>query len=181
MSIESFKQDDILKKNEKLTEKEEKEKIANNLEFQKEKEKLLRMIEKDRKLAMLKSIVERWLLRPELIHKAIAWDMLELSEVSEVLKKIEDIGKTEKIDMILPKDKRISKEEYLEALNDDVKRTILIEKINQILDHLYMLSHPFSGNVYDLFSWLLHILNHNLNKVQEYHIDVKISLLNLKK
>ena len=59
MPIENFKEDDIFKKKEKLSEKELKEQLSRQIEFQKEKNKLLHMIEKDRNLNMLRSIVER--------------------------------------------------------------------------------------------------------------------------
>ena len=65
-------------------------------------------------------------------------------EIGEVLKKIDEISNTDKIDKILPKEMRVSKEEYLNALEDSVERDNLIEKLNGALDHLYLLSNPFS-------------------------------------
>ncbi|EKE27851.1 MAG: hypothetical protein ACD_3C00142G0007 [uncultured bacterium (gcode 4)] len=180
MPIENFKQDDILKKKEKLSEKELKEQLSRQIEFQKEKNKLLHMIEKDRNLNMLRSIVERWLLRPEIVKRIIKWEWLDIMEIGEVLKKIDEISNTDKIDKILPKEMRVSKEEYLNALEDTVERDNLIEKLNGALDHLYLLSNPFSWNIYDMFSWLFLILNKNLIAVQDKTVEIKLSLLSKK-
>ncbi|EKE30374.1 MAG: hypothetical protein ACD_2C00001G0024 [uncultured bacterium (gcode 4)] len=175
--MENFEKDDINNKKEKLSEKELKKEAAKNIEFKKEKDKLLNMIEKDRNLAMLRSIIERWLIRPEIIKAIAEWKWLDILEINEVLKKIDDISATEKIDSILPKEMRVTKEEYLEALGSPEPRGHLIDKLNRSLDHLYLLSNPFSWNIYDMFSWLFLILNKNLVAVQDRTIDIKLSLL----
>lgn len=174
MSLENYYEEE--RKKSQLSEEERKAEIANKLEYSKEKQKLLKKIEKDKNLIALKSVVERWLIKTEIISHIVDGKNLELSEVNELLSKINDISTTEKIDSILPIELRVTNEEYLKALEDDELRKILIDKLNKSLDHMYLLSNPFSGSILDIFSGLFFALNKNLVKVQEYTIDIKQSL-----
>jgi hypothetical protein len=73
---------------------------------------------------------------------------------------------------------RVTKEEYLDALENTENRIALISKINQALNHMHRLSNPFAGSLLDLFSWLFISINKNLVKVQEITIDIKNNLEN---
>ena len=53
------------------TEQELKQEIAKKLAFAKEKQRLFERIDKDKKLAYLKSLIERGLLRPETVERML--------------------------------------------------------------------------------------------------------------
>lgn len=176
MTVENYYEKESKKL--KLSEEERKLKIAKWLEYTKEKQKLLKIIDKDKNLAQLKSIIERWLISISTINHLVEGKNLELSEVNEILSKIDEIINTEDIDNILPIPLRVTKEEYLDALENSISRNILIQKLDKALNHLHLLSNPFSGSILDLFSWLFFTLNKNLVKIQEITIDIKQSLEN---
>lgn len=178
MSVEHFYEEEK-KKRERISEKEIKENILKKLEHQKEKDKLLKKLEKDKKLSLLRSVVEMELIKPEITNKVIDWLELEASEINDILSVVDAIAQISNVDLILPPELRISKEDYLNAVNDSNYRSEVITKLDAALDHLYMLSHPFSWSVFDMFSWLLFALDLNLVKIQEYTIEIKNSLVAL--
>jgi hypothetical protein len=69
----------------------------------------------------------------QLIEKIIKNDEISQEQIDEILEKIDEIEKTENIDKYLPKEFRITSEEYKKALNDDIFRLQTITKINTAL------------------------------------------------
>ena len=177
MSVEhiSF---DIEAKN-RISEEEQKLEIARQLEFSHEKQRLLQRIEKDKKLAHLKSLVERGVIRSDIIERIIAGEALDGKDVREIFEKIDEIEQVTNIDEILPSSLRITKEEYLLALDDDAARRQSLQKLDQSLDHLYHSAHPYVSGITSLFSSVFDFLSKNgktVMKIQGNVIDVKRSI-----
>lgn len=126
--------------NNRLSEEERKLEVARNLEFSKEKKVLLEKIEKDKKLAYLRSLVERGLIRPSTVEHIISGTELQNEEIREIFEKIDEIEEVSGIDEILPLPLRVTKEEYVSALEDALIREQVLVKLNHALDHLYQMS-----------------------------------------
>lgn len=164
----------------KLSEIEIKEEIAKKLELEKEKKALLIRIEKDRQLSYLKSIVERWLINPTTITHAIDWDEISKEELNEIFDKIDQIEDIQNINSILPDYCRISREEYIEAIDDPAKREQLLSKIDNALNYIYNATHATHSPILWLFYNLINNYNTNhkdLVFVQWNLIDIKRSLI----
>jgi hypothetical protein len=116
MTVEKYKFGEGEKKKKEKVEQEERLELAKQLLFKNEKDKLLEKIEKDKKLIFLKSIIKIGLLKPYLIEKVLEGDDLTKMEIKEIFDKIDEIENITNIDEILPKELRITKYEYLEAL-----------------------------------------------------------------
>lgn len=161
------------------TEEERKAEIAKSLEFAKEKKVLLEKIDKDKKLAYLRSMVERWLIKLSTVEQIIIWEKLTSEEIKEIFDKIDEIEEIKDIDEILPKNLRITKDEYMRALDDIQFIQKIILRIDSSLSYLFQSNKPFASWIMSLFSWLIHSLDHsqdNLIKIQENTIDIKLSL-----
>ncbi len=78
----------------------------------------------------------------------------------------------------MPKNFRLTKEEYADALTDMIKRKTALQKIEAALTHLYEMSNPngFSVTLGVFFSGFM-VLNTHLVMVQENTIDIKRSLI----
>ena len=178
MSIESnnFGYEKIAEK----TEEERKLEIARNLEFSKEKKILLEKIDKEKKLTYLKSLVERWLINITTAEHIVEWQTLDNAQIKEIFEKIDEIDEIQNIDHILPRHLRISKDEYIRALEDGVFRKEVLKKLDDSLVFLYNSSKKISSWIMTFFSSLIHSLDHsqkNTIKVQENTIDIKRSLV----
>ena len=178
MSIESknFGYEKIAEK----TEEERKLEIAKNLEFSKEKKVLLEKIDKEKKLTYLKSLVERWLINITTAEHIVEWQKLDNAQIKEIFEKMDEIEEIQDIENILPKQLRISKDEYIKALEDTIFRQDILIKLDDSLSYLYNSSNKFPLWIINFFSWLMRSLdkNHkNTIKVQENTIDIKRSLV----
>ena len=169
----TFEKDSILPQNldasRERSEEEQKAEIAKNLEFSLEKKKLLERIEKDKKLAYLKSIIERGLIKMATIERIVAGEGLDNEDVREIFEKIDEIEATVGIDAILPQNLRITKAEYLQAIDDQNVRKTVLTKLDASLDHLYSVSHPYSNGLQGLFAEFFSALNKQsktINQVQ---------------
>ena len=98
------------------------------------------------------------------------------TEIADIFEKIDEIENVEKIDSILPKDLRPTKEEFLEAINDGEKRPQMLQKINTAL-RLVTSSGTNRGFVGGLFGSFLLFLSTSLKTVQENLIDLKRALI----
>lgn len=177
MSHEQLGHIEQSKTREKLSEQEQKETIARDLEYQKNKETLLTRIDKDKNLSFLKSLVERGLIGVSTVEQVLSNVHLDSDAVAEIFEKIDEIEAMRNIDEIFPKIYRVSRDEYLQALEDDKVRTEILAKIDTSLGFIYDNLHPHASmGIIDFFSGFMHILDKNLIKVQEHTIDIKRSL-----
>lgn len=175
MSIESHVQNEkqkILK-----TEAELKLEIGKTLIFSKEKNEVIARLGKKKELAFLKSLVERGLLGFHAAEMIATSESLETEEIEAIFEKIDAIDRVPEIERILPKNLRLTKEEYVDALTDDAKRKEALQKIEGALTHLYEYGNPngLSATLGVFFSGFM-VLNKHLVLVQEHTIDIKRSL-----
>lgn len=105
-------------------------------------------------------------------------ESIETEEIEVIFEKIDAIDHVPEIERILPKNFRLTKDEYVDALTDDAKRKIALQKIEGALTYLYEYSNPnvLSSTLGVFFSGFM-VLNKNLVFVQENTIDIKYSLL----
>lgn len=165
------------KKLEKLSEQEKKELLARNIDYKKNKEKLLARIEKKKNLSFLKSLVERELIEVSTVEQVLNNASLDSTAIAEIFAKIDGIESIHNIDIIFPKIYRVSREEYLLALENPVLRVQTLTKINASLVFIYDSLHPYAGmGILDFFSGFMTILDKNLVQIQEYTIDIKRDL-----
>jgi hypothetical protein len=174
---EKFGQVDKEKKQREISEIDKKHEIARTLEYQKDKEKLIARIEKDKNLSFLKSLIERGLIETSTVQNVIDDATLDEKALAEIFSKLDEIEATHQVDMIFPKTYRISKEEYIQALKDPTSRTQILTKLETSLVFIYDSLHPNATmGILDFFSGFMHILDKNLIKIQEHTIDIKRSL-----
>jgi len=166
--------------NKEKTEQEIKEEIKKRLEFEKSRKTLLLKIEKNKQLAYLKSIIERWLIWLNTVEHIINWDQISVDEAREIFDKIDQIEDIKDINIILPEYYRISREEYMKWIEDDDYRQILLSKIDEALKYIYVSTHSTQSPILSLFYNLMSNFNRNnktLVLVQGNLIDIKRSLL----
>ena len=118
------------------SDEERKSEIRKSLDFAREKQILFERIEKDKKLAYLKSLVERGLISLSTVENIVDGKDLETRELKEIFDKIDSLSEMQNIDEILPERLRITKEEYLLAIENREKRDLVIQKLDDSLDYL---------------------------------------------
>jgi len=163
----------------KKSEEEQKLERQRQLAFSQEKRSLLERIEKDKKLACLRSLVERWLIPLQTVENIVAWKDLDTTELKAIFDKIDEMEEMQNIEDILPEKLRITKEEYLSALEDAGLREDVLKKLDQSLTYLYFSSDSASPGVVHFFSSLIHAFdkrNKDVTKVQGNIIDIKQDL-----
>lgn len=165
------------KRTKEQLEADKKIEIAEGLRLRKDKEKLLSKLDKDKKLAFLKSMVERDLIAISTAEAIADGGELDASEIEEIFEKIDEIEETHDIDRILPADLRITKDEYLLALKDKPARQESLSKIDAALVHIYQSANPNPLSVLNFFGGFMAALDKNLVLVQENTIDIKRSLI----
>jgi hypothetical protein len=102
---------------------------------------------------------------------------LDSTAISEIFTMIDEIESTHNVDAIFPKIYRVSREEYLQALENPVSRLQTLTKIDTSLVFIYNSINPHVGmGVLSFFSGFMNILDKNLIKIQEHTIDIKRSL-----
>lgn len=182
MVIESWKlaeKDKIKKEKSDKQKKIEQKKLLENIKL---KKKINEISKSDEALSQLKDLID-W--KEELnlsdddiviIKNAIEWNKISDEDVENILDKIDDIEKTDWVDKYLPKEARITKEDYKKALVDDIFRVKIITKLDVALTILARHANPWTMTWVNLFSWYMAILDKKLVKIQESHIDIKESL-----
>lgn len=161
------------------SEEELKEEVKKKLEFSKEKKKLLVKIDKDKKLTYLKSLIERWLININTAKSIIKWEDLDNHQIKEIFDKIDEIFEVKNIDEILPKQYRITKNEYIKALENEKTRKEVLKKLDSSLDFLFQSSHTSFFWLMAFFSDLINSINNSKKEiitVQWNIIDIKRSL-----
>jgi len=170
----------IFNENEKKKKELKEEEIVNEqkkqLEFKKTKEKISVEIEIEDEIYHLKELVEKWVISKDTVDKVIEWKDISEDEIKEIFDKIDEIEELKDVDKYLPENLRISKEDYLKAVNNDIFRVQIITKIDSALTLLSNQANPDSAMWLNLFSGFLAVLDKNLIKIQENTIDVKDSL-----
>lgn len=163
------------------SEQEQKQEIQRQLEFLREKKSLTERREKDKKLAYLKSLIERGLVSLPTAEHIVQGEELETHELQAIFDKIDEIEEVTDIDDILPKILRVTKDEYISAIQDGSVRSDILARLDQSLDYLYNSTHSHaSAGVVQFLSSILHsfdVKNHRVNQVQGNIIDIKRDLL----
>lgn len=142
---------EVEKRSKEEREAEKKAEIAEALRFKKNKEKLISRLEKDKSLAFLKSMVERDLIAVSTAESIVSGEGLDAKEVEEIFSKIDEIEATHEIDKILPREFRVSKDEYLIAMKDSAARADTLGKIDASLSYIYESINPNPLSVLNFF------------------------------
>lgn len=121
-------------------------------------------------------LVEKWVISKETAKKVVEWEGIDEEEVKEIFEKLDEIEDIKDIDNILPQELRISRDEYIKALTDDIFRVTMLTKLDSALTLIANKISPDQAMGLNLFSWFLTVLDKNLITVQENTIDVKDSL-----
>lgn len=112
----------------------------------------------------------------ELIKQVVNSESISAEEIESIFELIDEIEENKKIDNYLPKELRITKTDYQNALTDPSVRDATITKLDTALTHISKQVDPHSGSWVNLFSWFLAVLDKNLVTIQEAHIDIKHSI-----
>jgi len=171
----SYLNEDERKKNE-ISEKEIKEWLKKQVEFKKTKEKINVEIETEDEVFHLKELVEKWLITHDTAKKIIDGEDLWDEIIQEIFDKIDEIEDLKDVDKYIPQELRISKDEYLKAVHDDIFRVQILTRLDSSLTLIANQINPDGMLWLNIFSWFLAVLDKNLIKVQENTIDVKDSL-----
>ncbi|MDR2540927.1 MAG: hypothetical protein LBD11_04000 [Candidatus Peribacteria bacterium] len=130
----------------------------------------------------LKSLVEAGLIdqtsfeeivEDKKISKEEFQEVLDKVDVQQLFEKLKEIEKAEDIDAVVPKELRVSKDEYQQALQDPIKRDAVLQKLDQSLDNIH---HRITGGVSlhgNMFATYTYLLSQKLIPVQENIIDLK--------
>lgn len=129
----------------------------------------------------LRDLLEKHVIDDELVKKVIDHWELDHEEVEKIFEKIDQIEAIDNIDDYLPKDMRVTKEEYAAATHDDDALVIVEAKIHAALWILSSNATVNSWGSMNLFSWFLTMLDKNLITIQEHHIDMQDGLNNWNK
>lgn len=177
MSIEAWKLKDKEQKDSIINQEEnQKKQLKKALEHKKVKEKISVEIESEKQILNLKELVDKWVISNETKEKIDNWIDIWEDVVNFIFEKIDEIENVNEIDKYLPKELRISHDEYIRALHDDIFRVQTITKLNSALTLLYNQINPNSVTWLSIFSWYLLVLDKNLIKIQENTIDIKYNL-----
>lgn len=150
------------------------------IDFKKQKEIINIEIEAEHNLDYLKNMLNKWVVSHETAKKIIEWIQISREEIKDIFEKISQIKEIKDIDKYIPKEYRISQEQYFKALNDDIFRTQIITKLDF---SLALLSRQFTNETsswLNLFSWFIWVLDRNLITIQENTIDIKSWLKRIK-
>lgn len=160
-------------KNNKLTEEEKEAEAKKNIEFKLQKEKIWVEIEVEQEIFQLKEMVDSWMISWDIANKILSWEQITSEEIKEIFDKIDEIEDIKNIDDYLPRSLRITREEYIKAVKNDIFREKTITKLNTSLVLLSNKINPDSAIWLNLFSWFVNVLDKNLIRVQENTIDIK--------
>jgi len=160
-------------KNNKLTEEEKEAEAKKSIEFKLQKEKIWVEIEVEQEIFQLKEMVDSWMISWDIVNKILSWEQITSEEIKEIFDKIDEIEDIKNVDDYLPRNLRITREEYIKAVNDDIFREKTITKLNTSLVLLSNKINPDSAIWLNLFSWFVAVLDKNLIRVQENTIDIK--------
>jgi hypothetical protein len=183
MTINSWiHKEDSDKKIEK-TKKLKKDLDKKSLENQKKKKEEVEILEKaEDNLFELQEMLDDWVLdykTEDLVEDIVEFDFISQSEIDEIFDKIDEIENSKDIDNVIPKDLRITKEDYKKSLKDDEYRLQTIQKVNSALWIIVRKINPKSWVWINIMGWFLYALDKKLVKIQWNQIDLKNSLKNI--
>lgn len=172
--------DDTEKKKKKKAEELKTQDTEKLIKSQKQKEKIRKSAEANAELSNLKELVEKWVVSEVTVKRAkeAAKDSaVDTQETRDMLWKIEDLQENEYMKKYIPEDLFLSKDEYLRALKDPKQRDSTLQKVDEVLWILAQHINPTSRAGINIFSsFALFLLDKNLIRAQEQHIDIKYAL-----
>lgn len=177
MAFREWYQEEEKKRKEQITEKERK----NKEEQLKEIEQISQLSKIRLDLEKLKDLIMNGIVEPTFVKEILQWEAIDDKQIEEIFEKIDEIESIKAIDKILPKELRISKEEYIWALNNVNQRIITLAKIDEALYYLYQSNWTDDVWGFNMFAWIFSLLNKNLQIVQWNYIDIKNDLESKKK
>jgi len=179
MWFESWKLAEEEKKKKEKSENQKKAEMQKIIEQERKKKEAREKKENTNILKKLEEMLEDGELSKDEIQELKEMvDNVDITEdeVEDILNKIEELEELEDIDNYIPKEFRITKEEYKQSLTDDIVRLKTLTKLSTSLNLLSNQINSDSSVWINLFSWYMVILDKKLIKVQENTIDVKDSL-----
>jgi hypothetical protein len=133
MSIEWWIFNESEKKKKEISEKQLKDWIKKQVEFKKTKEKIWVEIETEDNIFHLKELIDKWIITQKTAEKIIEWEHIDSESVKEIFEKINELEDIKNIDKYVPKELRITHDEYSRALHDDIFRIQIITKLDSAL------------------------------------------------
>lgn len=127
-------------------------------------------------LQTLKDLLEKHIIDDTLVEKVLSKTEINHEDIQEIFEKIDVIEDIDGIDEYLTKDMRVTKDEYLQATQDDETYKRVTFKIQNALALLAQHINPQQSWWVNIFSGFLVMLDKNLVTIQEHHIDLKDSL-----
>ncbi|MDC0506255.1 hypothetical protein OAN96_01520 [Candidatus Gracilibacteria bacterium] len=179
MPIEAGKYSDQEKKQLEKSEKLKTAEKKNLLDQQKAKAEIREHIKADEALTRLHDLLDDHdidldIADVEHIGKALNGEELSHDDIEDILEKIDEIENTQDVDSYLPPEFRISKQQYHDALINDIVRLQTITKIDTALGLLANQATGGDGNMgLNIFSGYMAMLDKKLISIQENHIDMK--------
>lgn len=143
------------------------------LEFKKQKEFISVELEVENDLHYLKDMINSWFVSQETARKIIDWVQISNEEIKDIFDKINQIEEVKEIDKYLPREYRITQEQYFKAISDDIFRVQVLTKLDSALALLSKQIVPDTAMGLNLFSWFIWVLDKNLILIQENTIDIK--------
>lgn len=178
-SEKSYINEEERKKLEK-SEKEKKKEQEKLLQFEKKKAQIHEEEEAYNNLQKLRNLLEDHIIDDALVEKVLSGDEISHEEMEDIFDKIDEIEDIEDIDKYIPKDMRVTKDEFTAAIHNDEQYEKVLWKLHQVLWVISQHITPQTTGSVNLFSGFVTLLDRNLVTIQEHHIDMKDSLSNLK-
>lgn len=180
MGFEGFADNQNKERREK-SERERKEEISQCISFEKTKEKAMADREKRRQLQLLKSGVERGIIRPDAARESLEGMNKDL-EIQNILSTIESVENIPHIDHLLVPALRITRQEYLQATTSPDSLLRAQKKVDSALQYLIK-----SRNDQSILQRLekvfgTHIsVKKNLSLTQSHQTQIRSGLTNVSK
>ena len=182
MKNEAFKFSEQERQKREKTENEKREAEEQILRAKKSREYICEEEHTEHDLQKLRDLLDQHIIDDALVEKVLCHTEITHDDIEEIFEKIDELEALENIDDYLPRDMRVTKEEYAHATHDDEAAKLVITKIEWCLWILANQANPSGvwGSI-NIFSGFLTMLDKNLITIQEHHIDMKDSLSKEKK
>lgn len=173
---QAFLSEEERKKQQQKSEEDLKKEQEAIIKMEKKKEVIHQEEEASNDLQKLRDLLEEHIVDDALVNKVIEWTEIDHEDIQEIFEKIDEIEQIENIDDYLPKNMRVTKQEYADATHDDTACAEVITKLEKSLTILSQNANPQVWGSINIFSGFLTMLDKNLITIQEHHIDMKDSL-----
>lgn len=148
------------------------------IDFQKLQKKIREKIKTKEELDKLKDFIASGILSRERVENILSGEVLNTWEIHEILEKISQLQDLDQGNKILPRNFRITQQEYLEAITNFDKKVILLKKIDTALDQVYLSMWGwFMASLFSFLSYNL-ILSKEAQEIQWSLIDIKNDIIN---